>query len=414
MVSQVYPPDPAAVGQYLADAAQHLADRGHTVWVLTADRGYDDPSQHLVRYEQHAKVRILRLPLSSLGKKSVGLRVVGGLSLVAQASLFGLLWPGVTDVLLSTSPPVGALAGLALHALRGLPFDYWLMDLNPDEAVTFGHAKANGPGARLLDAMNRAVLKRARHIVALDRPMADRFGAKLEAHRTIRVLPPWPLGWLASKVPSAGDGGKGFRRAHGLEGNRVLMYSGNHSLVHPLDTLVRAAQRFDRTSALRFVFVGGGAGKRPIDDWVSRSAPGHVLSLPYQPLDKLHDTLSAADVQVTIVGPDTVSLVHPSKLYGALAVGKPVLVIGPSNSPAAELVLREGIGWQVEHGQSDALERLLRQVEIMPGERLAALGAKARALAEGSLSREVLLNRFCTWLEEPPDSNSEPASTLGG
>lgn len=53
IVTQVYPPDPAAVGQHLADVADELARRGHRVTVITADRGYDDPSQRYRHFEWH-------------------------------------------------------------------------------------------------------------------------------------------------------------------------------------------------------------------------------------------------------------------------------------------------------------------------------------------------------------------------
>jgi colanic acid biosynthesis glycosyl transferase WcaI len=413
LVSQVFPPDPAAVGQYMADVAEHLAGRGHRVLVLTADRGYDDPTRRLRWYDARGGVRVLRLPLTSFGKKSLAARVLGGLSLTAQASVIGLLWPGLTDVLLSTAPPAGALVGLVLRGLRGCVFDYWLMDLNPDEAIAFGHVDAQGISARGLDMLNRAVLRQARHVIALDQVMADRFAAKARPGRSVRVLPPWPIKHALPISMSGPSRGNSFRRMHGLEQARVVMYSGNHSPVHPLDTLFSAIRRFDSRSALRFVFVGSGAAKQPIDDWIAASAPGHVLSLPYQPLEGLDERLSAADVHVTVVGPHTVGIVHPSKLYGALAAGRPVVVIGPKASPAAELVLAEGVGWQVEHGQVDALEELLRQLEAMPAERLAALGAKARCLATGPLSRSILLRRFCDWLEDGRDQGQALSAVSG-
>ena len=96
-ITQVYPPDPAAVGQQLADVAADLAARGRSVTVLTADRGYDDPAVRYPRRETREGVRIVRLPWSSLGKRSMLLRLAGGLSFIVQATLSELAREGTIE-----------------------------------------------------------------------------------------------------------------------------------------------------------------------------------------------------------------------------------------------------------------------------------------------------------------------------
>src|SRR5664279_1280733 len=132
IVTQVYPPDPAAVGQHLADVAEELGRLGHRVTVFTADRGYDDPSEHYRRFERKGNIGVLRLPLASFGKGSIAMRLLGGASLVAQASLLTALDFRLTDLLLSTIPHFAGALGVSMKAIRRLPFHYWLMDLNPD------------------------------------------------------------------------------------------------------------------------------------------------------------------------------------------------------------------------------------------------------------------------------------------
>ena len=105
-VTQVYPPDPAAVGQYMAEAAEEMHRRGFRVVVLTADRGYDDPRIRYPSRETRAGVEIVRLPLSSFGKGSIAKRLLGGFSFVAQAQLRGLLTRGLSGVVVTTVPPM--------------------------------------------------------------------------------------------------------------------------------------------------------------------------------------------------------------------------------------------------------------------------------------------------------------------
>jgi glycosyltransferase involved in cell wall biosynthesis len=177
------------------------------------------------------------------------------------------------------------------------------------------------------------------------------------------------------------------------------MYAGNHSIAHPLGDLLSAAKRRTSAGNLRFVFLGGGLAKVEIDEWIGKEHPKHVLSLPYQPLERVHGHLSMADVHVVVVGESTVGIVHPSKLYGALAAGRPVLVIGPDNSPAARIVREHGVGWAVEHGDTVALERVLTEIENASTDQLKQMGAAARTLAENQYSRQTLIGRVVTMLE---------------
>ena len=69
-LTQVFPPDPASVGQHMADAAREMASRGYRVVVLTARRGYEDPSARYPARERLDGVEVVRVPLASFGKAS--------------------------------------------------------------------------------------------------------------------------------------------------------------------------------------------------------------------------------------------------------------------------------------------------------------------------------------------------------
>src|SRR5215212_10303677 len=90
-VSQVYVPDPAAVGQHLAGAASELARRGHRVVAFTSARGYDDPSVRYPSREVRDGVEIRRFGVGTFGKRSIAARILGGLLFLGQAVVHGLL-----------------------------------------------------------------------------------------------------------------------------------------------------------------------------------------------------------------------------------------------------------------------------------------------------------------------------------
>jgi len=95
-------------------------------------------------------------------------------------------------------------------------------------------------------------------VVALDRYMAERLGRNTPLEGKVQILPPWPMEGYLERVEHEDNP---FRREHGLEGKLVFMYSGNHSSVHPLDTILEAIRAFREDDGVRFLFVGGGKGK---------------------------------------------------------------------------------------------------------------------------------------------------------
>lgn len=391
-ITQVYVPDPASVGQHMADACAELARRGHAVTVVTADRGYDDPTVVFARAERHDGVEVRRLRWCSFGKGSIRARLLGGLSFTGQAVLRALLAPRPDVVLVSTVPPMAPLAALAIARLRGSEVVYWVMDLNPDQLVALGKASPTALPVRLLDWMQRRVLARARSVVVLDRFMAARVRAKARVDGRLTVLPPWPHDSEVVDVPRAANA---FRAAHGFGERTVVMYSGNHSAAHPLDAVLAAAAQLRDDPRLLFAFVGGGVGKGAVD----AVAGPTIRSLPYQPLAGLRTSLSAADVHLVVMGDEVVGINHPCKVYGAMAVSRPILFVGPSESHVGDLLREHRIGWQVAQGDVEGARAALEAIAATPREELAAMGRRAGALVAARLGRARLEAAFCDVVE---------------
>lgn len=391
ILSQVYVPDPAAVGQYVADAAEEMARRGYRVVVYTSARGYDDPSRTYPSRETRNGVDVRRLPLSSFGKSSIAVRLVAQALFLVQATARALVTRGLSGVLVSTSPPFCGAAGVAVSRLRGVPLTYWVMDVNPDQMVAMGRLGARSLPVRFFEALNRMVLRHADDVVVLDRFMAKRMADKVAFRREMEVLPPWPL---ENRLEGVAHEENPFRREHVPPGSFVLMYSGNHSPANPLGTVLDAVERLQDDPRLLLFCVGGGEGKREVDERVRRGVR-NIRSLPYQPLDGIRFSLSAADAHVVSIGDEVVGIVHPSKVYGAMAVSRPILVLGPALSHAGELVDRLNIGWRVAHGDVEGAVRAIREMlETPAGDRI-AMGRRSREAIVGELSRGSLLRRFC-------------------
>jgi glycosyltransferase involved in cell wall biosynthesis len=395
--SQVFVPDPASVGQHIADVAVELVRRGYNVRVYTADRGYDDPTARYPRRDNFQGVDVRRMPFSSFGKKSILTRILGTASFMIQALLRGLFMPDLAGVFFSTSPPLIGIIATIIHIFRQVPIAYWAMDLNPDQLIALNKITPTSPTARLLESTNRMILRNSSLIVALDRFMADRLRHRGTIDDKLVIIPPWPHEQAIDSIPHSENP---FRARHNLAGKFVIMYSGNHSPSNPLKTLLEAAVKLKNDPTIKFLFVGGGIGKKEVEQYIADHQLNNVLSLPYQPLSDLRYSLSAADIHVVSLGPEMVGIIHPCKVYGAMAVACPVLYFGPNPSHISDLLQLHGFGETVEHGQVDAAVAIIQKLKATRPETLASMGQTARTVLTNTLSQSILCTQFCDALDQ--------------
>jgi glycosyltransferase involved in cell wall biosynthesis len=409
VISQTYLPDTPAVGQYMHEAAAEMVNRGWRAITYTSARAYDDPSIKFPRREVLDGVQVRRTPLSSFGKSRIAIRMLGGLIFVAQVALRGLFVRNLGGILVSTSPPFAPLAALFIRFFRRVPVTYWAMDINPDQVIAMGHATPRSRAVKLFNWLNRKTLSSADAVVTLDRFMGNRLDQKVPIADKLAVMPPWPHEAHLQTVEHADNP---FRKDHGLTEKFVIMYSGNISPAHPVDTLLDAAKRIEtELPNVLFLFIGGGLGKQRIEQFVEQEKVGNVRTLPYQPLEMLKYSLSAADVHLVSMGNDMVGIVHPCKIYGAMTVGRPVLVLGPTESHAGEIVSAFNCGWQVPHGDVDRAVAVIHDMVAATSEQRQAMGDKARSAIQQQFSMKSLQDRFCDVLERGAKADSKAEET---
>ena len=397
VLSQVFVPDPASVGQHMADVAFEMAARGHRVLVYTSARGYENPNNIYPKRETIRGVEIRRLGFAHFGKKNLLIRAFGTASFMIQAIWIVLTTPRLGGIFFSTSPPLIGIAATIGKWLRRVPIAYWAMDLNPDQLIAMGKITRTSLTARLLETANRLILKNSALVVALDRFMADRLRLRVrDIDKKMLVMPPWPHEAHLEPLPHSDNP---FRAKHELDGKFVIMYSGNHSPANPLRTLLDATLAFKDHEKLRFFFVGGGLGKKEVESFAREHDVKNIILLPYQPLADLRYSLSAADVHVVSLGPEMVGIVHPCKIYGAMTVGRPILFLGPRPSHVSDILEQNPIGRNVSHGDVQACVAAIQSLLDTPPATLAEMGDTAQRVLTQRFTQAYLCGKFCDALE---------------
>ncbi|MES2597890.1 MAG: glycosyltransferase family 4 protein [Verrucomicrobiota bacterium] len=380
LLNQCFYPDHVSSAQHLTDLAEGLVEAGHEVVAVASSRGYDNPESRFPVLETWKGVEIRRIWTPGLGKKAKWRRLVDFATFWINATLILLRLRRFDVTVCLTSPPLISSLGQVMALIKGGAVVPWVMDLNPDEAVAAGWLKQGGLAERVMSTLQKWSFGRAARIVALDRFMADRLRAKKVAADTIHVDAPWShddaVCWDVA-------GREAFRAEHGLTGKFVVMYSGNHSPCHPLDTVLEAAKELAGHATLHFLFVGGGSEHGKVRAFAEKQGLKNITCLPYQPKERLSSSLSSADLHLVVMGAPFVGMVHPCKVYNILALGLPFLGIGPEECHLTDLAARlpdrryARIG---RHGDVSGLVAVLREAAatgpLPPSDESRALAAE--------------------------------------
>lgn len=392
LLNQCFYPDVVSTAQHLTDLATALTSRGHDVTVVAGDRGYDDPARRFPRRERWNGIDIIRIPSLSPGKKSKWRRVVNFGSFMLICSLRLLTLRRFDVVIALTSPPLISFLAALFVRLKGGSFCFWVMDLNPDEAIAAGWLREDSMTSRLLQRMLKFSFRQAARTIVLDRFMRDRVVAKDVDPARIAIVPPWSHD---DQVNYSESGRAAFRQKHQLSDRFVVMYSGNHSPCHPLDTLLDAALALRTRKEIVFCFVGGGSEQLKVREFVVHHRLNNIKCLPYQPLHDLSASLSAADLHVVVMGEPFVGIVHPCKVYNIMSIGTPALYIGPEPSHVTDIAAqRQHRFFLSDHGDCEAVTAAIIECQHDPTpSRQAAI----------SFSKEKLLPQFIGLIESLQD-----------
>jgi colanic acid biosynthesis glycosyl transferase WcaI len=280
-------------------------------------------------------------------------RVINYLSYVFLAVPRALFLP--CDVIFAmTDPPFEGIVGAFLALLKGKPYLYNIRDMYPDMAVG-GSIVKPGLLPRIWERLHRWALRSATRVIVLGEDMRQRIISKGVA--ADRVLVVRDGADLVPVNPPAADP----EVVRAIRGNFqfVLLHAGNLGFYGAWDTLLEAARQLAAEN-IGLVFVGDGAQRERLQ--LAAANISNVRFLPFFPDSKIPSVLAAADAHLITVKRGLEGVVVPSKMYGILAAGKPIVAVAPK---ACDVVaLGKELGFSVSSDPDDPgqLAACIRQI----------------------------------------------------
>ncbi len=397
IVTQFFPPDFAATGQFIDDLSRRLADGGLQTLVLTGQPSYAFSRNRGDRIQFDHNRCIRRTSVSRFWPSRLRGRVVNSLLFCLRTQLRLLRQARRGDLLIFTTEPAYLpIVGWLVHLLTGAPYVVLLYDLYPDIAVSLGVLDHGAPLVRLWRWLQTRSLASAKELIVLSSTMRERLREHYPSVKTpVSLIPSWAD---PERIRPLAKAHNGFAKQHGLESVFTVLYAGNQGRCHDLVTLVDAAAQLQETHArIQFVIVGSGARHQDLVERVQALKLTNVRFLPYQDHATVPEMLATADLAVVSLLAEAEGQVAPSKLYGHLAAATPIAVICGERSYLRQEVERAGCGAAFRSGEAVALAAFIARLSTDPA-LCQRLGQAGRVHLERTASPAVTVKAYARTL----------------
>jgi glycosyltransferase involved in cell wall biosynthesis len=390
VLNQYYWPGVEATAYLLAELCEALSEDCDITVITGRLRGHPD----LPARERRNGVEIIRVASAAYDRAQLWQRALNYVTYLAYALRTAFALPRPDVVLCATDPPIIGNVALAAARRHRAPLIVISEDVFPEVAVAL-HRLESAPLVGLLRLLVRVYLRRADRVVAIGDAMRRKLEEKGAPTEKIRVIPNWTD--VAALRPQPKD--NPWSAEHGLADKFVVMHSGNVGHAQDLDSLIRATTLLRDLEDLRVVIIGTGARRAELVALADVLEADKVEFLEFQPREHLAETLGAADVHVVGLAKGLAGYVVPSRLYGVLAAGRPVIAAAEDESETAQLVHEVGCGAVVPPGDPLRLAAAIRACHSGAVD-LDDMGRRGRAHAEAELDRTVAVERYRAVLEE--------------
>lgn len=370
-----------------------------SVTVIAAQPGYSEIFQKnhskLFEVDNWKNIKVIRISLPKVNKKSKFSRLKYILWYFILAN-FALLKEKNIDLIYTISQPpiVGGLIGTIGKFIKRTKHVYNIQDFNPEQAAAVNYT--GGAIHNLAKKIDKLNCNYADHIILVGNDMKEtlnnRFGQKPPPAHT--VINNWTNEQEIIPLDKSNAEVDRFIKQHSLENKFIIMYSGNLGLYYDLENLIRITSEFNSNDRVHFLFIGEGASKSTMENYVVDNNIDNVTFLPYQPKEFIKYSLNAADAHLVVNQKGIKGVSVPSKIYGVMAAGKPILGVLEEGSEADTLIRASESGFVSEPQDYNLLIDHIKLLVEMDVESRKEMGLRGRKYLESNLTKDKSLVKY--------------------
>lgn len=412
-----YAPDTASTGQILKDQAEEMLDEFDvTVICVVPSYGGTIEDKYKTRkyyFEELNGAKIIRVRVPEFTKSNKMSRIKN-----IVAYFFGALGAsrkaGKQDYVFTISQPpiLGGLLGVIGKWMKHAKLIYCIQDFNPEQVIAVGYSK----NKLILKAMMIADKFSCRHsdlVITVGRDLVETLKKRFKN----KNVPKYTMinNWIDEKevypLPENNDRVLAFKQKYGLDNKFVIMYSGNIGLYYDLEKLIKVLKQFRKGYTLKgvyeegpktadgrevvFAFVGAGSVLDKLVMYTKKHHFENVIFIPYQDKKDLIYSLNAGDVHWCVNAKGIKGVSCPSKVYGIMGVGKPMIGVLKEGSEVRMLIEEIGCGKCCEPGDYVEVADIIRwYIENADSGLEKEMGMKGRDYLVKNLTKDVSVGKY--------------------
>ncbi|MDP7978349.1 glycosyltransferase family 4 protein [Bacillus sp. WLY-B-L8] len=391
-------PDFASTGQLMTELCLDLQN-DFNITVIAAQPNYAGEkisTRKLFEEDCLENMKIIRIRLPEVDKTSKLSRMKYIFSYFVLANIALLREKGVDLIYTISQPPVlGGLIGTIGKFLKRTKHVYNVQDFNPEQAaaVSYTNKQSIFKIAKKIDMLNCSF---ADCVIVVGNDMSETLKQRFVGKKVpdYAVINNWTNEQEVVPLDKSDRNIKQFLEDNNLKDKFIIMYSGNIGLYYDLENIVKVTEHFKEYKDIAFVFIGEGAVKKHMEEFIQNNKIPNVFFLPYQPKEFIKYSLNAADVHLVVNQKGIKGVSVPSKIYGVMAAGKPILGVLEQESEAQMLIDKSNSGFVVEPQNYPEIIKVIDNLYKMDKIDLVKIGLNGRGYLEENLKREISINKY--------------------
>lgn len=359
LVSEFFYPYKTSTQKILTELAEDFVEYGLEVDVLTTKNAYREEKQDLRKYEIYRGINIKRVFSTEGNRDSKIGRLLNYITFTTSV-FFNLLFKKNYDkILFVSNPPLVPFIGYLIKKLRGKNYIYLVHDIYPDVAEKLGVIKKGSIISKVMNYMNKKIYTNAERIIALGKDMKRVIADKGVDEEKIEIV----TNWADSRVNYEKEVDKNFYKKYRLENKFNILYTGNISKVHAIDTIIEVAKILKNEEDIMFTFAGDGNRKQDLIKLKEKEDLRNIQLENYMFGEEYNNLLNCANLFITTLQQGIEGLGVPSKTYTYMSVAKPLIAIMSENSEIGSMVNQYNLGKQFNSKEYHKIAKFILELK---------------------------------------------------
>lgn len=403
---QFFYPDDVVSSTHFSELCAGLVKRGWEVTAFPSTRGCRSEFTDYPSKGNFEGVLIERIWRPAWHQSTAMGRMLNAAWMLLRWSALAIRRRPRPDVLIvGTDPILSVLIAIVWRFFQpDIIIAHWCFDLYPEAAIAAGLLKRRSTAARLMHPLLVKAYQTCDLVVDIGSCMRNLL-LRYDASLPMATLVPWALYEPHHVLPIPFS-----ERQMVFDDAPVgLLYAGSFGRAHSYKSLLALA-RLLRPDGVCLTFSIRGNCEKALRAAVEPE-DSNVRFVPYASTENLADRLACADVHVVSLREEWTGAIVPSKSFGALAVGRPLLFCGDRGSAIAQWIEQYSLGWVLTKDNADTVAESMRLFMRDPIA-IEQINQRCQRVYRQHFSREVTLDAWHRMLTELISHRSIMKSTL--